>query len=178
MTDEEIVSQIQIGNKEAFGKLIERYEAKMLRYANRFLFDPDNAKDAVQEVFIKVYINIASFDNSKKFSPWLYRIAHNNFINEIKKNKREPLSFVDFDVFLPYLKSVENPDQNLLDEELKQSLDSYINKINVRYKEILILYYFEDLSYKEISDVLHIPVSSVGIRLSRAKNAIRKLMKS
>ena len=83
LNDENLVELVQKGDIEMFGSLVERYEQKMLRYAGRFLFDHDNAQDAVQEVFIKAYTNIASFDLTKRFSPWLYRIAHNYFINEI-----------------------------------------------------------------------------------------------
>ncbi len=103
LNDENLVELVQKGDIEMFGSLVERYEQKMLRYAGRFLFDHDNAQDAVQEVFIKAYTNIASFDLTKRFSPWLYRIAHNYFINEIKKKGREPIMSFDADIFLPKL---------------------------------------------------------------------------
>ncbi len=177
LNDENLVELVQKGDIEMFGSLVERYEQKMLRYAGRFLFDHDNAQDAVQEVFIKAYTNIASFDLTKRFSPWLYRIAHNYFINEIKKKGREPIMSFDADIFLPKLFFNNDPEKDILDKELKELLDLYINKINSKYKEVLILYYFEDLSYREISDILHIPLSAVGIRLNRGKKAMQKIIK-
>ena len=84
-TDEETVLQVQDGDTESFGILVERYEAKMMRYAHRFLFGYHDAEDLMQEVFIKAYTNIQSFDTKRRFSSWLYRIAHNEFINAIKR---------------------------------------------------------------------------------------------
>ncbi len=89
-TDEELVRLVVFKNKtEAFDILCRRYEEKLLRYGRRFLYNYENIEDAVQNVFTKTYINIKSFNFSKKFSPWIYRIAHNEFINIIKKEKKE-----------------------------------------------------------------------------------------
>ena len=90
-SDEELVRLVQKKRTDVFSILVKRYEHKLSRYGKRFLFDYENIEDAVQDIFIKAYINIQSFDASKKFSPWVYRIAHNHFINIIKKSKREPL---------------------------------------------------------------------------------------
>ena len=90
-TDEAIATRVQKGDSEAFGQLVERYEEKLMRYARKFLRDPDDAKDIVQEVFIKSYQNIQSFDATRRFSPWIYRIAHNEFVNAIKKRSRGPV---------------------------------------------------------------------------------------
>ena len=97
ITDEEIAKSVQEGETDLFGILIERYEAKMLRYARKFLFDYEDAQDAMQNVFAKTYVNIQSFDTDKRFSSWLYRIAHNEFINTIRKKKKEPVSLFNLD---------------------------------------------------------------------------------
>lgn len=93
LTDEQLALAVQRGDAESFGRLVERYQAKMLRYAYKFLL-AGNSEDAVQEVFIKTYQNINSFDAAQRFSPWIYRIAHNEFINHLKKSGREHLSFL------------------------------------------------------------------------------------
>lgn len=176
-TDEQIAGLVQKGDAEMFGLLIERYEPKISRYGKRFLADPDDIKDSVQDVFIKAYTNIASFDLAKKFSPWIYRIAHNCFINELKKRKRIFSVSIDTDLIFPQLFSSDDPEKDILDKELKENIDACVDKIDIKYKEILILFYLEELSYKEISDILHIPLSLVGIRLNRGKKAMRKIMK-
>lgn len=176
-TDEEIVKLIQAGDNNKFGFLIDRYQAKMLRYAKKFLFNTENAQDLVQEIFIKAYRNIESFDVSLNFSPWLYRIAHNLFVNELKKKDVKAFFCFDLDIFLPKAFSKDFSDKLAIDNELKNAINRCIDKLDHKYKEILILYFFEDLSYKEISDILHIPTSVVGTRLSRAKSNIKKIIK-
>src|SRR5437667_12088116 len=102
--DEELASLIQSGKIEFFSILMGRYEAKILRYASKFLYNKDDAQDAVQEIFTKVYVNIQSFDSKRKFSPWLYRLAHNELINTLSKNRhRSFLPLFDLDIFLPHL---------------------------------------------------------------------------
>ena len=173
-TDEKITSLVQSGQVDLFGVLMDRYKSKMLRYARRFLFDLTSAEDLVQDVFINAYVNINGFDVSKKFSPWLYRIAHNYFVNEIKKRNRNPLIFLDLDTLLPHLPHEEGPVVKALDKELKEELELCLNKIDLKYKEVLILYFFEGLSYKEIAMVLHIPINVVGVRLNRGKKMIKR----
>ena len=92
VTDEAITKRVQQGDVEAFALLMDRYEKKITRYARKFLSQPDDVKDIVQDVFVKVYVNIKSFDVKRRFSPWIYRIAHNEFVNALKKNKASKLS--------------------------------------------------------------------------------------
>jgi|AntAceMinimDraft_16_1070373.scaffolds.fasta_scaffold34440_3 RNA polymerase sigma-70 factor (ECF subfamily) len=173
LTDEEIVSMIRSGETDSFGILVERYEAKMKRYARKFLFGYEDTEDLIQQVFVKAYVNIRSFDTTRKFSSWLYRIAHNEFINAIRKKKKEPLSFFDPDTLFPRLVAKENADKETKEQELSQAIDKCLNKVDPKYREPLVLYYFEELSYKEIANILHIPVSTVGIRMLRAKKILK-----
>jgi RNA polymerase sigma-70 factor, ECF subfamily len=176
-TDEEIVALVQQGNVEAFRPLVERYEPKIMRYAERFLFDRDRAKDLVQEVFIKAYVNIKSFDTKRRFSPWVYRIAHNEFVNAIKKDKREAtVSLFQFDVLLPHPIAKETASGDLERREIKTLLTRSLAALDPKYREPLTLYYLEEMNYKEIADILRVPVSTVGIRLQRGKAALRKIV--
>jgi len=177
-TDEEIAHSVQSGDLESFGILVKPYGKKMMRYARKFLFGYEDAEDLVQEVFIKAYVNIQNFDTSKKFSSWLYRIAHNEFINAIKKKGRERLPFLNLDTLFPHPVSNETVDRETNRRELRQMLDGRLDRLNPKYREPLVLYYFEELSYKEIADVLHIPVATVGIRIKRAKEKMKKFTKN
>lgn len=174
-TDEQLALMIQKGDKEKFGELMNRYEKKLSHYGKRFLSNADNIEDVVQEVFIKAYQNIQSFDTTRSFSSWIYRIAHNTFINMIKKNERGPLYVFDFDTLLshPVYEDPTIREREL--QEMKEMLDKGLDQLSANYKEIIILYYLEGLSYKEISDILRIPIGTVGIRLKRAKDALRKV---
>ncbi len=173
-TDEELAELTQAGNTEAFGLLVERYEDKLLRYGKKFLFDYDHIKDAVQEVLVKAYSNIQSFDPSKPFSPWIYRIAHNCFINIIKKTKREPYVLFDADVIFS-LAGEEETAARAEREEKRREVERCLSKLTPKYREILVLFYFAEKDYREISDILNIPVSTVGVRLKRGREEIKKI---
>ncbi len=177
LTDEEIARNVQSGDIDVFGVLINRYEKKMLRYAKKFLFNYEDAEDIIQGVFLKAYINIQSFESKRKFSSWLYRIAHNEFINAIKKKEKQSLLFFDPDTLFPYPISKENTDKKTNQKELRQMLDKCLNKLKIKYREPLVLYYFEELSYKEVADVLRIPIATVGIRLQRGKKIMKTFCK-
>ena len=174
-SDESIALRVQHGDGEGFGELIERYQAKLLRYARKFLLDSDDAKDIVQDIFIKSYQNIQSFDVARRFSPWIYRIAHNEFVNALKKRaSRRTVFTIDFDTLFPHLTAPDTADSGVLERDTKATLDRYLDKINAKYREPLVLYYLEGMDYKEISEILQIPVSTVGVRLARGRIALQK----
>lgn len=175
LSDEQIVLLIQQGDKEKFGILMARYEKKLFRYGQKFLSGKENIEDIVQDVFISTFKNIQNVDTSLKFSSWIYRIAHNAFVNAIRKGIRNPLNFFDFDTLLSH-PVLENPvlkDQE--DQETKKLISRGLDALPAKYKEILILHYLEDLSYKEISDILQIPIGTVGVRIKRARDSLKKV---
>lgn len=167
--DEELVIAIRKGNKELFGDLIDRYESKLTRYVKKFTQDKEDVSDIIQAVFIKSYTNLESFDTTRSFNSWIYRIAHNESVTYLKKRTNEKISFIDFDTFLPHPFAKETADDLTLKEETRKLLDTSLHDISPKYREALILYYYEELSYQEIAEVLHIPISTVGIRIRRGK---------
>lgn len=174
-TDEEISRKVQQGDTQAFGELVLRYEDKLQRYAKRFLFDREDGQDLVQDVFLKAYTNLQSFDPSQRFSPWIYRIAHNEFINVIKKKGRQPLSFFDPDTLFPHPTAKERPDTDIQQDELREMLERCLDRLDDKYREPLVLFYYEDQDYQAMAEILRIPVSTVGVRLSRGKAALQKI---
>src|SRR4051812_43328986 len=102
MNDEELAAQVQAGDTEAFGMLVDRYEAKLQRYGRKFLARQEDIEDIVQDVFEKAFINVQSFDTARRFSPWIFRIAHNAFVNGLRRNKLGPLLSFDFDALLAH----------------------------------------------------------------------------
>jgi RNA polymerase sigma-70 factor (ECF subfamily) len=109
----------------------------------------------------------------RKFSSWLYRIAHNEFVNALKKQKKKPLSFFDLDIILPQ-PPTEEIDNEIDRQKMNEAINKHIDELDPKYREPIILYFLEELNYKEISEVLHIPISTVGIRLKRAKEKLKK----
>ncbi|MCB9803042.1 RNA polymerase sigma factor [Candidatus Nomurabacteria bacterium] len=177
LSDELIVQLIQKGQQEPFSFLVERYEKKLKSYAYRFLNNQQDIEDLVQETFIKAFVNIQSFDLERKFSSWLYRIAHNTFVNHLKKKKNDLVLFFDADTLFPHPIAKERPDKDAELKELQQMLDYGLDQLDAKYKEPVILYYLQDLSYQDISDVMQIPVSTVGVRIKRAKENLAKIFK-
>lgn len=177
LRDEELVKLVVEGDIEKFGSLMERYQPKLFRYGKKFLVDHDNIEDVVQDVFIKAYTNIKSFDINQRFSPWIYRIAHNTFINAIKKNSISPLNLFDFDTFVSHTVVEDTTQKEREQKEIKEIVDRGLENIEAKYREILVLYYIEEFSYKEIADILQIPTSTVGVRIMRAKQVLKEKYK-
>jgi len=169
-TDEQIVQIVRTKNKELYLEIVTRYQEKLLRYAVYLTQDKTKAEDAVQESFIKAFINLNSFDLKKKFSSWIYRIVHNQVMNIINKHKKELplLDNLDFD-------DGKDLELDLTKKEIQERVNKCINKISLMYSEPLSLYYIEEKSYEEISDILRLPVGTVGTRINRAKIMMKKI---
>jgi RNA polymerase sigma-70 factor (ECF subfamily) len=172
-SDEILAKQVQDGDKDSFGVLVERYEEKLLRYGRKFLSNPLDIEDIVQEVFMNAYQNMRSFDTSQRFSPWIYRIAHNAYVNGLKKHSRNPFVLVDFDTLISHPIYDDPAPREREHREMKIMIDKALDQLQPKYREVLILYYLEEIPYKEIADILGIPTSTVGIRIKRAKESLR-----
>lgn len=170
ITDEQLVSVVRTKDKEAYSEIIKRYEHKLIRYITYLIGDKDKAVDIVQNTFIKVFINLNSFNLKKKFSSWIYRIAHNEGVNIIKKNKMQVQWNEDFD----YAENI-NLEDSLIQKELKLKANYCLNKMPLIYREPLSLFFLEEKSYEEITDILRIPMGTVGTRINRAKILMKKI---
>jgi RNA polymerase sigma-70 factor, ECF subfamily len=174
ISDEELVRSIVNGAHEHYRELVERYQSKLLRYTTYLIRNETIAEDAVQEAFIKAYRNLNSFNTKKKFSSWIYRIAHNEAMNAINAHKRE----IQVDKFEDWEDiPSDNPtlDKDLDRKLLKISLGKCLIGLKPKYRDPLTLHYLENKSYEEISEILHIPVSTAGVRLSRAKKLLKNI---
>ncbi len=177
-TDEQYARAVQAGDQQAFGPLVERYEAKLLRYGRKFLSAREDIEDIVQDVFVSAYRNIRSFDASQRFSPWIYRIAHNAFVDGIKSKSRNPFMRIDFDTFVTLPVHDDSALKDREQKEMRAMIDQGLEKMSAKYREVLVLYYLEELSYKEIADVIQVPTGTVGARVNRAKSELRKIYKT
>ena len=174
MSDEELALLVQGGDERAFGALMGRYEQKLLRYGTKFLADKTHIEDIVQDIFLRVYQNIKSFDATRRFSPWIYRIAHNAFVNALRKSSRGDVPVFDFDALVAHQVYEDPVEKEKEREEMSVLLKEGLETLAPAYREILILHYLEDLSYQEIADVLQVPQGTVGVRLLRARGALKK----
>jgi RNA polymerase sigma-70 factor (ECF subfamily) len=170
LPDEKIVEMIRKKDKELFVHIIKRYQDKLMRYANYLLGDEHKAADVVQESFIKTYINLNGFDTKKKFSSYIYRIVHNEAINLIHREKKQVSLYEGID-----LESGVDIEDGFIRKELTDRTHNCLGKMPVIYREPLSLYFMEEKSYEEISDILRIPMGTVATRINRAKVIMKKI---
>jgi RNA polymerase sigma-70 factor (ECF subfamily) len=176
LTDEEIAVRIQKGDADVFGVLVDRYEQKLLRYGTKFLARTEDIEDMVQDIFVSAYRNIQSFDSSLRFSPWIYRIAHNAFVNGLRQNKRGPV-YMDFDTLLAHQVYEDQAETERDQKDMRALIDRGLQGMSAKYQEILVLHYFEEMAYKDIADILQIPIGTVSVRMRRAKEALKASIK-
>ena len=173
MTDEKIVELVRDGDKEKYSEIVERYEKKMFYYIKRMINQADEeVEDLVQEVLVAAYENLAGFDTKKKFSSWIYRIAHNKAIDYFKKKK----TIIDVDIGENeeyWMSKGRLPEDIEIDRQEGEELRKAVNGLEMKYREVIWLYYFEEKNYDEISDILRIPTSNVGVLLFRAKEKLK-----
>lgn len=175
LTDEELVIQICDVDKELYREIVRRYERSLLRYAQYLIRDKDKAADAVQEAFIKAFVNLRGFDTKKKFSSWMYRITHNEAMSIVRKYHREVLLTEGGWTKYAGATDVEKEYER---EETALFVKTHLAHLPIEYREPLALYYLEDKSYDEISDILKMPVGTVGTRINRAKKMMRENIKT
>jgi len=175
MTDEEVIEKVKQGNMEAFGVIVEKYQGPIGGYIRKMINQSnEEVEDMTQEVLIAAYENINGFEKGRKFSSWIYRIAHNKAIDFFKKRKIKTSQLEDREELLPEKTELIEDMEIKKEEAIK--LREAIEKLDVKYKEIVVLNYFEEKSYEEISDILRIPVNNVGVILFRAKEKLKKLL--
>lgn len=172
ISDEAIVVQVLGGNIDMYEELMVRYEAKLQRYVTYLIHDPTAALDVVQETFIKAFQNLRNYNPDYKFSSWIYRIAHNEAMNSLKKNRY----LAEADIELLPDQSYDSNTADLFDQKiLGQTVRDCLGELEPKYREIIQLIYFEHMKYNEVSDILRIPTSTVGVWLSRAKAHLKRI---
>lgn len=181
-TDQELV-KAALANKHAFSEIVNRYEAAMRRYVKRLgCKDEDDVNDVLQEIFIKVFVNLNDYDQDLKFSSWLYRIAHNETISFFRKKNIRP------NVLLMDKEEAEGIFEHLVDEtdfvELAkerfdaQMVQDALSGLPQKYKEVLVLRFLEEKSYTEISDILKIPEGTVATLINRGKKELKIILET
>jgi RNA polymerase sigma-70 factor, ECF subfamily len=169
-SDSELVRVTLEGQQTAFEELVKRYEQPIYRYCKKLLSqNHHDSEEVTSEVFYKAYRNLARFDQQRTFSSWLYRIAHNTAVNVIRsKAKWFSVDMSEF-VWVPAEKKDEQP---LTSSELHKVLDT----LKIDDRNILILFYLEEQSLKEIADILKLTENTVAQKLSRARKKARIIL--
>jgi RNA polymerase sigma-70 factor, ECF subfamily len=169
LTDQELVKLSLNGDLLAFEEIVNRYQQPLLRYTFRLLNNNwQDSEDAVSETFLKIYKYLNSYNDNWKFSSWLYRIAHNQAVNIIKS--KSGLFFIDLDNFRFTSQSKE--ESNLQKEEL----ENVLQKLKIEDRNLLILFYIEEMSLNQIGEILQLNPNTVAKKLSRARAKAKKII--
>lgn len=176
MSDREAVA-IALENPIFFGHIVDRYQDKLARYIHRLgVRNPDDRDDVLQEIFVKVYRNLNGFDETLSFSAWIYRIAHNEAISWYRKRRVRPEGNLvqDGESLLEALASDVTDTEVSFDQGLNaDEVSKALQEVPEKYRDVLILRFYEQLSYEEIADVLKLPVGTVGTYVHRGKSALK-----
>ncbi|MFQ3206400.1 MAG: RNA polymerase sigma-70 factor (ECF subfamily) [Glaciecola sp.] len=181
-TDQELVEQVQKGNKNAFNLLVIRHQNKVMNIVARYVKNSGDVADVTQEAFIKAYRALPNFRGESAFYTWLYRIAVNSAKNYLtSQGRKPPASDVDASEAGFYdgsdaLKENNSPERALLSEELQQKLFAAIDALPEDLRSAITLREIEGLSYEEIAAVMECPVGTVRSRIFRAREAIDKVI--
>lgn len=174
-SDTELVA-LSLSKADNFAFLIERYKSKIGSYIKRLTnIDDDDLEDVLQEIFIKVYINLNGFDKNLQFSSWIYRIAHNEVISRHRKLKARPEGYkVTIDEELANSLAAEIDIKSGVDKKILQNnIGSVLLAMSAACRELIVLKFLEEKSYQEISDILKKPLGTVASLMNKAKKEFR-----
>lgn len=179
-SDEELLKLFRAGNASAFDALVHRYEGELFGYLNRYLRNRELAEDTFQTTFMTVYQKAETFEEGKRFKPWLYAIATNQAIDASRKRKRRQTISLENEwdngessAKAGSLRDVlesnnEKPDSSAMMDEKKVQVRKAIDTLPENLRQVLLLAYFHEFKYQEISEVLEIPLGTVKSRLHAA----------
>jgi RNA polymerase sigma-70 factor, ECF subfamily len=185
LDDSGVVASFLEGEKRAFNELVDRYQSRLNNFVYRTTGDRERAEDLVQETFIRVYRHIHRFDQSKKFSTWIYTIASNLAKNELRNRSRNPL--VLFQTIkknwaasderpLEWEDNTYRPDDLFRKRHLKQLVESVVDELPTHHREVFILREMEGKTYEEIAEITGCNLGTVKSRLNRARNNFAHLI--
>lgn len=171
-SDNELITAFQQGDESAFAALVDRYRTRVVNIAYRFLGDPDSAQDAAQEVFVKIYTSAKSFRPNAAFTTWLYRITANACVDEIRKRRRSKTeSSNELPEFVS--DSSTSPEEQVRLSELAREVRAAIAALPENQRMAVILQRYEELSYRQIADVLKTSIPAVESLIFRAKQSLK-----
>lgn len=179
----EKIKKVKKGDQSAFEDVVAYFQNRIYQHCYRMVGNAHEAEDIAQEAFIRAYINIHSFDQTRKFSTWLYRIATNLSIDRLRK--RKPDFHMDAEIkgtdglnMHSQLATARHlPEDEVQNLELQNYIYQQIEDLPKIYRTIIILRYLEEFSLKEISEILNIPLGTVKTRIHRGREVLRKKLR-
>ena len=183
-SDEALAVEAKRGSEEAFRELVERFHRPVYALIVRIVRQPELAEDLSQETFLKAWKALARFDPERRFSSWIFKIAHNSALDELRRGGLEtvsldaPFAGDDEPPELPADLAAENPLLRTLARESGRLLERAISRLRPAYRGILLLRFAQEMSYDEIAEVLGLPLGTVKIHIFRARAELLREMRA
>ena len=178
ITDQHYISLVKNGDTNAFAILVDRYKDLVFTLALRLLKNREEAEEVSQDTFIKAYKALSKFKGDSKFSTWIYKIAYYTSLDRIKKNKKH-WNDVEIDEFTEHqVKTIDNALDNLETQERNQSIKDCIALLPSDDGFLLTLYYFDELSFEEISKIVGITANHVKVKVFRSRKKLATILRA
>lgn len=179
ISDEDLLAQFRLGQTQAFGALVKRYEKELYGYLQRYLGDRNLADDVFQNTFLQLYTKIGTYDPTKPVRPWLYTIATHQAIDALRRNGRHQAVSLDqgkselpdgqVSSLIDLLQARgPSPLEQVQGDERRQRVRASVDKLPAFLREVVILAYYQGMKYREIAELLGVPVGTVKSRLHAA----------
>ncbi len=177
--DSSLVEMVLGGDGHAFEHLFDRYASSLRRiYLQRMGGNAGDTDDLIQDIFIKAYVNLHSYNKVYTFGQWIYTIARNTFIDYVRK-RRDDLSIDDGscgELVRQPASTMPDPEEKILRGERRAQLEVVLERLSPKYRNLIELRFYKDLSYEEISDELKVPLGTVKTRIHRARTQLEGLI--
>jgi RNA polymerase sigma-70 factor (ECF subfamily) len=180
LSDERLVDETLAGDRDAFGALVLRHQRGLVNYIFRLVGSRDIASDLSQEVFLKVFVSLGSFDPRYRFTTWLYRVASNRAIDHLRRRQprtlslSQPVSTDDAPAAPTIAGSEPSPDDVLRGRELESRISTAIAALPTSYRQLILLRHRQNCRYDEIARITRLPLGTVKNRIFRAREILRE----
>lgn len=176
--DDELIARVRVGDQEAFAVLIDRYKRQIYNLAYRLLGSANDAEDASQETFIRAYTRLATYEPDGRFGAWLSAICSHWCIDTMRARRRrvQTVALGKVTESDRFISQVDGPEEVALVADSRDEVQRWLEALPPQYRTVLTLRYFQDLSYAEIADVLDEPISTVRMRLFRARAMLQQVV--
>lgn len=175
--DRHYIDRIMTGDTQAFAPLVDRYKNLVYTLALRMIKNTDEAEEAAQDTFVKVFRSMDKFKGESKFSTWIYRVAYNTCLDRLKKHKIAPFAVAIDDYGTRQLAAVENVLDTLEEQERHLAVQDCLQQLPSEEAFLLTLYYFEELSLDEIAKIIGIKPNNVKVKLFRCRKRLGEILR-
>jgi RNA polymerase sigma-70 factor (ECF subfamily) len=179
LSDEKLILRFQEGDINAYNELVKRYKDRLLNFVFRYFNNREQAEDVVQDTLIKLYTHASYYKNIAKFSTWIFTIAKNNALTELRKNKRKQTDslWTDDGKVIDINSNDQTLDRRVQNEIAVNQLNKFLDEIPENFRMAVVLRDFQELSYDEISKILEIPIGTIKSRINRGRIQLAEKMK-